>query len=204
MNKLGKKGFTLIELLAVIVILGVIMLIAIPSVSSIIANSRANTMKSTAEMLISGAKNMVLSSSDGKPKAAANQWVLINAAPEGKTTSTLVAATEDTSAEVVTNGSYYILAKNISIESGSNTKGPYGEKFVEDYSYVLAVSNTSGGYDYYVQLADEKGNLIPITKESAVDGVSVLSGTYNKTSVAVSLPSNASSQYLYDVDNLYY
>ena len=36
------KGFTLIELLAVIVILGVIMLIAIPSVTGYITSSRKN------------------------------------------------------------------------------------------------------------------------------------------------------------------
>ena len=40
MKKMNKKGFTLIELLAVIIILGVLMIIAIPSVTSYIQNSR--------------------------------------------------------------------------------------------------------------------------------------------------------------------
>ena len=37
---MNKKGFTLIELLAVIIILGILMLIAIPSVTNYINNSR--------------------------------------------------------------------------------------------------------------------------------------------------------------------
>ena len=40
MKKTNKKGFTLIELLAVIIILGVLMIIAIPSVTQYISNSR--------------------------------------------------------------------------------------------------------------------------------------------------------------------
>ena len=39
MKGLNKKGFTLIELLAVIIILGVLLLIAVPSVSKYITNS---------------------------------------------------------------------------------------------------------------------------------------------------------------------
>ncbi len=50
----NKKGFTLIELLAVIIVLGVLMLIAIPSVTSYINNSRKNAYVTTAKKLVSG------------------------------------------------------------------------------------------------------------------------------------------------------
>ena len=43
----NKKGFTLIELLAVIVILGLLMAIAIPSVTKYITQSRKKTVTST-------------------------------------------------------------------------------------------------------------------------------------------------------------
>ena len=48
MKRLNKKGFTLIELLAVIIILGILMIIAIPSVTSYIQNSRKSAYSDTA------------------------------------------------------------------------------------------------------------------------------------------------------------
>ena len=55
----NKKGFTLIELLAVIIILGVIMLIAIPSVTRYINESRKDTYIDTARQIVKGAIPMV-------------------------------------------------------------------------------------------------------------------------------------------------
>ena len=60
---MNKKGFTLIELLAVIIILGILMIIAIPSVTKYINDSRKNSYIDTARELVSGARNLV---NDGK------------------------------------------------------------------------------------------------------------------------------------------
>lgn len=57
--KQNKKGFTLIELLAVIIILGILMIIAIPSVTSYINNSRKSAYIDTAKEIIAGARNFV-------------------------------------------------------------------------------------------------------------------------------------------------
>ena len=54
-----KKGFTLIELLAVIIILGVLMIIAIPSVTEYINNSRKETYVTSVKQMISGVRNKV-------------------------------------------------------------------------------------------------------------------------------------------------
>jgi len=57
--KKNKKGFTLIELLAVIVILGLLMAIAIPSITRYITQSRKKTAVSTAQNYMSALINEV-------------------------------------------------------------------------------------------------------------------------------------------------
>ena len=60
MKKLNSKGFTLIELLAVITILGILMLVAIPAVSRTIENSRRDTYGDVAKTYINTVRNAVL------------------------------------------------------------------------------------------------------------------------------------------------
>ena len=52
MKRINKKGFTLIELLAVIIILGVLLLIAVPSVSKYIQQSRQKTYATNVAKMI--------------------------------------------------------------------------------------------------------------------------------------------------------
>ncbi|EOR25499.1 MAG: prepilin-type N-terminal cleavage/methylation domain-containing protein [Niallia nealsonii] len=63
----NEKGLTLIELLAVIVILGIIAAIAIPSISGIIQKSREDAVKSEAITIINAAKNYV--AANGLPES---------------------------------------------------------------------------------------------------------------------------------------
>ena len=60
MKKINTAGFTLIELLAVITIMGILMMVAIPSVSRTIENSRRDTFADNALTYISTVRNSVL------------------------------------------------------------------------------------------------------------------------------------------------
>ena len=60
MKKMNSKGFTLIELLAVITIMGILMLVAIPAISRTIENSRRDTFADAAKEYINAVRNAVL------------------------------------------------------------------------------------------------------------------------------------------------
>ena len=57
---MNKKGFTLVELIAIIVILGVVLVIAIPTVSNIVENSRIESFNKSEVTMIEAAKGYML------------------------------------------------------------------------------------------------------------------------------------------------
>ena len=54
----NKKGFTLIELLATIVIMGILMMVAIPTISRVIENARKDTFVDSAKAYANTVRNM--------------------------------------------------------------------------------------------------------------------------------------------------
>ena len=79
-KKTNSKGFTLIELLAVITIMGILMMVAIPSVSRTIENSRRDTFADVAKSYINTIRSSVLA--DELECGTANK-ISVGATPEG-------------------------------------------------------------------------------------------------------------------------
>lgn len=67
---MDKEGFTLVELLGVIVILSIIMLIAIPNVTSVLEKSKRSTYLADAKKLISQVEYEISNNTIEKPNSA--------------------------------------------------------------------------------------------------------------------------------------
>ncbi|MCA1038942.1 prepilin-type N-terminal cleavage/methylation domain-containing protein [Bacillus infantis] len=97
LKKLGQKlknekGLTLIELLAVIVILGIIAAIAIPSIGKIIENSKISAVKADAIQILNAAKIRYAENSSDKEISLEDLKGFLDEVPTFK---------DDTDAEVV-------------------------------------------------------------------------------------------------------
>ncbi len=65
--KFPTLGFTLVELIAVVVILGIILVIAVPKITDVINNTKINAVIKNEEMLIRAVKNYLVSNNEKMP-----------------------------------------------------------------------------------------------------------------------------------------
>lgn len=145
MRKLNNNGFTLIELLAVIVILALIMVVAIPQVLSAMNSSRASALHSKAKSMVSWYSDTILS----EQLMSDNSKVTIKSSARD-----IIARTSWTCIQKVTNSGgtdFYALAEldANSIELDSTKTPPenlsVSNTTVSDSGYCSAIRTNSNG-----------------------------------------------------------
>lgn len=151
---MNSKGFTLIELLAVITIMGILMMVAIPAVSRTIENSRRDTFGDVAQSYLNAVRNAVL----------ADELICKTASDTSGNTN--VAATPDATYYFAINtatGDGYLQQTTDLMESGG--KSSWGNADVSGYvmwkrttSSMSGSTNTNTKTEYYVQLRDKAGH----------------------------------------------
>ena len=149
--KNDSKGFTLIELLAVIVILGILMIVAIPQVTKYIENSKKSTYADTAKSYIDSARYMLLNDD-------------------------FTTADKDSTCTLPEEGgTIYIKLVYIKLEKGG-ANSSYGKKIDTDNSFVR-VYNNGGKFEYSIFIRDNgKNGTADITAETDIDHTIIKKG----------------------------
>lgn len=151
MRKLSNKGFTLIELLAVITIMGILMMVAIPAVSRTIENSRRDTFASVAGEYLNAVRNAVLADEIecyyATSPTAEGVWRVASSLPDGTYYFPLCTATgEGLCTEPTANdskaytlpGATIVISTTDLLESGG--KSPFGS--ADMFGYVTWTKET--------------------------------------------------------------
>ncbi|MEG2564245.1 MAG: type II secretion system protein [Bacilli bacterium] len=190
-KNLNRKGFTLIELLAVIVILGIIMLIAVPSISKIITGAKRDAFISMGQQYIDGVRTAAIAGDinfeldPSKVAVVSIRAVDLEKFPDPskvKSSFNQLFATTDTSSFA------YVVIRNI--------------RSVEDPKYA-----------YYYAAKDALNNCVALTEESELSrakviadgcGITQIERPTGTNTISLNVPSGTGSTiYTADANHIY-
>ena len=203
MKKIGKKGFTLIELLAVITIMGILMLVAIPAISRTIENSRRDTFMNLGKQYIETVRNSVIADEiTCKETATSTDYKMsVSATLAGK--YYILLSTEALSGG--TANAYVSAQTNDIMESGG--KSAWGNNDVKGVVVWEKTDNGTSGFKttYSVALIDKgQHGIAEITSEDTLSRTNVLTKVDTGTIKYVDLttPANIASKFSVDSNAL--
>ena len=164
MKKINSKGFTLIELLAVITIMGILMLVAIPAVSRTIENSRRDSFADVAKTYINTIRNAVIA--DELECTVGSDTISVSSTDIGAYYFSIDSANSQNTKDLM--------------ESGG--KSSWGNNDVKGYVWWIKSSASSGGFKntYGIVLVDAQNHGISsLTPEENISRSSVIVNTKN-------------------------
>lgn len=186
----NKKGFTLVELLAVIVILGVLLMIAVPAVQNVIKKTKNNATQKQAELFIDAAKKMAIIDEPTNDKVIYKLSNLDSSVDTNRFTGMVVALKE--------NGSYkYYIYLNDSVNKktiGNNNDSIFefasedeinenvtdgGKIFEEKSTSIIKVNNNTYSY------TNTNNTLITYHSYSVKENVIVTVGDNTYTGIVI-------------------
>lgn len=164
MKKINSKGFTLVELLAVIVIMGILMMVAIPSVSRTIENSRKDTFVDIAKSYANAVKTL---------------WTADGLSCKVGSDSSVVSSAVD-------DGNYYVQidtanSANYPVLVDQGGKSSWGNRNVKGYVRVnISTSGDRRVTKFYVALHDGTHGIID-TVASGIQSDALVRGNVKMT-----------------------
>lgn len=181
MKNLGRKGFTLIELLAVITIMGILMLVAIPAVSRTIENSRRDTFATLAKQYITTVRNAVLA--DELECGSGSNWKTVGAMPNGTYYFKINTAPQPSPDTYISDQTADIMEK-VGKSSWGNADVNGYVKWEKIQTSTSAAPNTKTKTTYSIALVDtgKHGIYSPI-EEKDITRTKVSTGTPSNTVV---------------------
>ncbi len=188
----NKRGFTLVELLAVIVILGVLLMIAVPAVQNVIKKTKNNATQKQAELFIDAAKKMAIIDEPTNDKVIYKLRDLDSDVDTNRFTGMVVASKE--------NGSYkYYIYLNDSVNKktiGNNNDSIFefasedeinekvadgGQDFKEESTPIIKVNNNTYSYSNTSNILNKyypaKENVTVTVGNNSYTGIVIKSGT---------------------------
>ena len=162
MNKINKKGFTLIELLAVITIMGILMIVAIPAVSRTIENARKDMFVDTAKQYLNAVKTLWTTDSLECYIKEKEEYVTYSELSSEDDRSFYVFI--DTSKTGTKDGDYDY---PVLLESGG--KSPWGNKDLVGYIVMEGGSLSPDKINYGIILSDGNAGLEQSKTESNIN-----------------------------------